>query len=81
MYYVYVAKSLEYKDRFYIGLTKNIPLRINQHNECPTCSYTKSYGPWILESYIAVKSEGVALKLERYFKHGSGHAFLKKHLI
>ncbi len=81
MYFVYILKSQKQSDKFYIGITINIANRLKEHNECPTCSYTKSYGPWIIGSYIAVQEKILAEKLERYLKHGSGHAFLKKHLI
>lgn len=42
---------------------------------------TKSYRPFEIVSYIAVKTERKARELERYFKTGSGKAILKKRIL
>jgi hypothetical protein len=41
----------------------------------------KLYGPWELAVYLAVPSKTKALDLERYFKSGSGRAFLQRHIL
>ena len=81
MYFIYILKSQKQINKLYIGITHNLSERLKEHNECPMCSYIKSYGPWILESYIGVRGEALAKKLEQYFKQGSGYSFLRKRLI
>jgi putative endonuclease len=44
-YRVYVLQNP--KAYFYIGLSQNVPLRVQQHNTGLTAS-TRSKGPWIL---------------------------------
>jgi putative endonuclease len=39
---------------------------------------TRSFPPAKLKGYIAVETETIARRLERYFKSGSGKAFAKK---
>ena len=80
MYIVYVLKSLKDPRRCYIGLTENLKERVDGHNSSDSY-YTKRYAPWELESYIGFKKKHLAAKFERYLKHGSGFAFLKRHLL
>ena len=42
---------------------------------------TKHYAPFFLLAYVAVRSEAKAIRLEKYFKTGSGKAVLKKRII
>ncbi|CAN0189544.1 unnamed protein product, partial [Chrysoparadoxa australica] len=37
---------------------------------------TKSFAPYVIESYVAVETKEKAKKLEKYFKTGSGKAVL-----
>ena len=79
MWYVYIL--LSQKDgKLYIGITDNLKLRFAKHNNGEVFS-TKGRTPFILESYIAVKSQEKAAELEKYFKSGSGSAVLKKRII
>ncbi len=78
-WYVYILKSIN-RDFVYIGSTKSIKRRYNEHNDGLVQS-TKHYRPFELEIYIAVKSEKKAKELEHYFKTGSGKAVLVKRFI
>ena len=80
MYFVYILFSEKYPQKYYIGMTINLEERINKHNTRQSY-YSKRYAPWRLETYIAFRSEHLAKSFERYLKHGSGLAFLKKHFI
>ncbi len=80
MHYVYVLRSRPYSFRLYIGLTQDVERKVQQHNRGDT-PYTRTYSPWELEAYVAFKNRQVAEAFERYLKSGSGHAFLKKHLL
>jgi len=79
MYYVYFLKSLS-KNFRYIGSTNDLKRRLNDHNTGLSQS-TKSYIPFEIEAFVAVKTEQKARELERYFKTGSGKAILKKRIL
>ena len=77
MFYVYILKCCN--DDLYIGSTNNLKLRIMQHRKGETKSLKNK--KFILESYIAVKTEKKARELERYLKTGSGRAIIKKRIL
>ncbi|MBI2251521.1 MAG: GIY-YIG nuclease family protein [Armatimonadetes bacterium] len=79
MWYVYIIKSKK-DGSFYIGSTDNIKRRYYEHNK-GKCLSTKNKLPVVLESYIAVKNESIARRLEKYLKTGSGRAILKKRIL
>jgi len=79
MFYVYVLKSQK-DDKLYIGFTNDLKRRLNDHNTGLSQS-TKSYIPFEIEAFVAVKTEQKARELERYFKTGSGKAILKKRIL
>ncbi len=60
-------------------MTSDVESRLITHNagECP---YTSRFCPWEIVTYVAVRTEDQARRLEQYFKTGSGHAFAHKHL-
>jgi putative endonuclease len=78
-WYVYILKS-EGSGKIYIGSTNNLRRRLTEHNKGLSSS-TKPYIPWILESFISIRNEQRARKLEKYFKTGSGMAVLKKKIL
>jgi len=56
MYHVYLLKNQK-KEVFYIGYTKNIQNRFNEHNS-GLVGYTKKYLPWSLiyyESFLSLE--------------------------
>ncbi len=76
LFYVY---SLKCCDGFYVGYTNNLDERIKRH-QAGLVESTKNCLPISLEFYFAVPNRNKAYKLEKYFKSGSGRAFIKKHL-
>ena len=76
MYYVY---SLKCNNGFYIGCTDNLKDRLARHQKGHVPA-TKARLPVTLDFYLATKSKQKAFELEKYFKSGSGRAFIKKHL-
>jgi putative endonuclease len=64
---------------FYIGVTANLVLRINQHNS-GTVQSTKSRIPLKLIYYEACLSKGDAFRREKYLKTGMGKRYLKNRL-
>jgi len=79
MYYVYILESL--KDRgHYVGITEDLKKRLLDHNS-GSAKYSSNKKPFKIAWYCAFRNKAKALEFERYLKHGSGHAFAKKHLI
>jgi len=81
MQYVYILKSLIKKEKYYVGITCNLPRRLSEHNTQPSCSHTKRFGPWEISNYVSFQDEHKARKFEKYLKSPSGRAFVHKHLL
>jgi putative endonuclease len=79
MFYVYILKSLV-DESLYIGSTEDLKKRVNEHNS-GNAKYSKTKRPYKLIWYCVFSDKTRALIFEKYLKHGSGHAFTKKHLI
>jgi len=78
MYYVYVLQSL--KDmKFYVGFTKDLKLRFDQH-EKGFVESTKNRRPFRLIYYEASLDRGDASRREKYLKTHHGRMFLHKRL-
>ena len=78
MFYVYILKCKD--DTLYTGYTNDLEKRLKEHNNKES-TYSSVYAPWRLETYIVFQDRILAEDFERYLKHGSGNAFLKKRLI
>jgi putative endonuclease len=79
MTYVYILRSLQHLDRYYVGVTGDLRARLTKHNagEVP---HTSKYAPWVIKTYIAFSDEKKAFAFEKYLKSASGRAFAKKRL-
>ena len=77
-YYTYILFSKKDK-KFYIGYTKNLKLRFEQHinGEVESTHYRR---PLELIYYEVCRDEKDALRREKYFKTYYGKMFLKKRL-
>jgi predicted GIY-YIG superfamily endonuclease len=80
MYYVYLIKSLEFSEKFYVGYTTDLIQRISTHNSGESF-HTAKYMPWELVMYIAFEDEAKAKSFEKYLKSHSGRAFLIKRFL
>ncbi|MCK4359445.1 MAG: GIY-YIG nuclease family protein [Candidatus Cloacimonetes bacterium] len=78
MFYTYVLLS-EKDNKFYIGYTKDVKLRFEQHKKGRVES-TKNRRPLKLIYYEACILQEDALKREKYFKTHYGRLFLHKRL-
>jgi putative endonuclease len=78
-YFVYILKSLKYKQR-YIGLTKDLSIRLKEHNSGFTRS-TKPYIPWEVLFFEEFNSFEEARNKEKYYKTAAGRRFLKEILV
>ena len=79
MFYVYILKSAK-DDSKYIGTTKDLKNRLEEHNRLETVS-NKSKAPYKIIWYCAFREKERAYEFEKYLKSGSGYAFTNKHLI
>ena len=77
MHYAYVIESLSDPGRLYRGSTRDIEKRLTYQNAGKS-KHTSKYCPWKLKAYIAIETKELALRLERYLKSGSGHAFANR---
>ena len=78
MIYVYVLQSTAHPERFYVGLSTEPEIRIENHNDGRNF-HTAKWRPWRLTVCIAFASRQRAVTFERYLKSGSGRAFAKRH--
>ena len=78
MFYTYVLLSENDKD-FYIGFTKDLKARLDQHQK-GLVSSTVYRRPLKLIYYEACLNKNDAIKREKYFKTGFGRRFLRNRL-
>jgi len=78
MYYAYVLHSEKDMD-FYVGFTKDLKLRFDQHDKGIVES-TKDRRPLKLIYYEACLDQRDATKREKYLKTYHGKMFLKRRL-
>jgi predicted GIY-YIG superfamily endonuclease len=78
MQFVYILKCVD--GDLYIGCAENIDERMNRHNTGQVPA-TKSRLPIELISFTAIHDKYKAFEFEKYLKSGSGHAFIKRHLV
>ena len=78
-FYVYVLQSNMNPERFYTGLTDDLPTRLRRHNSGQVL-HTAKWKPWRLKTYVGFSDRPQAVQFERYLKSSSGRAFLKKRL-
>ena len=79
MQYVYILRSQSDPDRHYVGTTRDLKERLEQHN-AGAVSHTAKYVPWRINTYLAFEDRERALAFERYLKSASGRAFSRKRL-
>ena len=79
MHYVYIIKSIDYPDKFYVGYTLDVQARLKAHKEGSSV-YTKDYKPWVLIWHCVFESKNRAMEFEKYLKSHSGRAFASKRL-
>ncbi len=78
MYYTYVLQS-DRGNALYIGFTKDLKLRFEQHNKGGVDS-TRNRRPLKLIYYESCLNQADAVKREKYLKTYNGKRFLHKRL-
>ncbi|HXX04166.1 MAG TPA: GIY-YIG nuclease family protein [Xanthobacteraceae bacterium] len=79
MKYVYILRSNDFPDRYYVGVTDDLRVRLAKHN-AGEVRHTSKYKPWQVKTYVAFSDENQAFAFEKYLKSASGRAFAKKRL-
>jgi putative endonuclease len=75
---VYILRSRVDPARYYTGVTRNWPARLEAHND-GRCPHTSDGRPWDMDVLVQFTDERRALAFERYLKSGSGYSFAKRH--
>ncbi len=78
-YFVYILKS-SIDGTSYVGVTIDLKNRLREHNSGEG-KYSSTKRPFEVIWYCSFKNKPKAYEFEKYLKHGSGHAFSKKHLV
>ena len=79
MTYVYILRSLQTPECFYVGVAGDLRSRLTRHN-AGEVSHTSKFVPWEIKTYLAFSDEGQAFAFEKYLKSASGRAFATKRL-
>ena len=77
-FYVYVLVSEGNASNHYTGATRDLSVRLKEHNQ-GKCPHTAKHRPWRIETAIAFTSESKARAFEKYLKRGSGREFARRH--
>ena len=75
---VYVLRSKSNPSQHYVGLTNDLPSRLDWHNHGPA-GQTLDHRPWAPVVTMEFPTERQARRFEKYLKAGSGRAFAKRH--
>jgi predicted GIY-YIG superfamily endonuclease len=78
MKYVYMLRSINFPERYYVGSAFDLKKRFSDHNKGQS-AHTKKFLPWKLVGYIAFSDREKADKFEAYLKTSSGRTFAKRH--
>ena len=76
--FVYVLRSDRNPRRHYVGLTSDVPARLEWHNAGQN-EHTARDRPWHVIVSCEFCAAEAAAQFERYLKTGSGRAFTKRH--
>ena len=79
MYFVYILYS-ESADKFYVGYTSDINLRLKQHNEQMNFNtFTAKYRPWKIAALFSCGGDkSSATRLEHFIKKQNSRKLLEK---
>jgi putative endonuclease len=78
-FYVYILRSKNSPEHFYIGFTEDLNERLKTHNDGHV-PHTIKFRPWRIKTAIAFTDHQRAVEFERYLKSASGRALAKKRL-
>ncbi|MCK4339463.1 MAG: GIY-YIG nuclease family protein [Candidatus Cloacimonetes bacterium] len=74
MYYTYILYSKR-KNKYYIGHTNNLSLRLERHNSGKS-RFTKSGIPWIIVYYDEYETKSEAMRRENEIKKQKSRKYI-----
>ena len=74
--YIYILQGEAEPDRFYIGRTFDLRVRLTRHN-AGFVRHTSKWKPWRLKTYITLSDVRRATALERYLSQPPAERLLK----
>ena len=78
MFYLYILYSIS-ADKYYVGYTNNVEVRLFQHNYSQRTTYTGKHRPWILKKAIVlIDDRGFAMKIEKAVKKSKSRIMIEK---
>ena len=80
MFYVYLIKSINFPEIFYVGYSTDLKQRLKTHNQGGSV-HTAKYHPWQLIMHCVFIDQTTAQEFEKYLKTQSGRAFVKKRFL
>jgi len=78
MFWVYILYSNAF-NRFYVGMTTNLEVRLNTHNSGQVKS-TKAFVPWEIMYFEEFGTRNEARNREKYLKSATGRRWRKNNL-
>ena len=78
MYWTYILYSDGF-NRFYVGMTTNLEVRLKTHNSCQVKS-TKAFVPWKIIYFEEFGTRIEARTREKYLKSAAGRKWRKNKL-
>lgn len=76
---MYILRSTALPKHRYIGITKDLRMRLREHN-LGRVPHTSKFVPWTIQTYVGFCERRKAVDFERYLKTGAGWAFSLKRL-
>ncbi len=77
MFYVYILYSPS-SNKYYVGQTADMEIRLSFHNEIGKDSYTSKHRPWTLRKTIEFESRRLALAAEKYIKKRKSRKYIEE---
>lgn len=74
-FYVYIIYSTKL-DKYYVGYTENIEIRINQHNQ-GISTFTAKASDWIIKWKEEQPSRAAAMKREKHIKKQKSRKYIE----
>ncbi|MCH7401148.1 GIY-YIG nuclease family protein [Belliella kenyensis] len=77
-FYLYILYSPKF-DKFYIGYSADLWIRLDQHNSGTFHKFTSSYRPWGLSAVFKIgRDRSLAMKMEKFIKKQKSRSLLEK---
>ena len=76
-FFVYILQS-DRTSGYYVGQSKDVQLRLIQHNSNDNVHFTHRDRPWVLKATLVCTTRTQALKVESFIKKQKSRVFIEK---